>query len=108
MAAVSQALEATDLRNPRCTLLSNRDGYAVTDARDFAARFLAQMTRSVRWDLCMEAIRGRGADAILHLPPTRITHRLQLRSIPDIPFGLLDSPRQAMSPSLSRVPAPAE
>lgn len=42
----------------------------------------------------MATVIDRDPARIEHLPPTRVTYRLQLRTCPDIPSVLLDGPRQ--------------
>ena len=54
---------------PRTPLLSNRDGAAVADGRDALGRIVEQVTRPVRWDLCMATLAGRGVTGVLELLP---------------------------------------
>ena len=46
--------------DPHQILLSNADGTAVTDGRTVLARLVAQVTRPVRWDLCLDTMRELG------------------------------------------------
>jgi [acyl-carrier-protein] S-malonyltransferase len=57
--------------DPRQTLLSNADGTAVTDGRTVLARLVAQVTRPVRWDLCLNTMRELGVRATIELPPAK-------------------------------------
>jgi [acyl-carrier-protein] S-malonyltransferase len=50
-------------------LLSNADGGVVTDGTDALRRLVAQVTRPVRWDSCMAALRELGVTAVIELPP---------------------------------------
>ena len=54
---------------PRVALLSNRDGEAVASGADALERIVGQVTRPVRWDLCMEAMAARGVTGILEVLP---------------------------------------
>ncbi|CAM3780890.1 [acyl-carrier-protein] S-malonyltransferase [Micrococcus flavus] len=56
-------------QDPRTPLLSNRDGAAVADGRDAVGRIVDQVTRPVRWDLCMAALAARGVTGVLELLP---------------------------------------
>lgn len=55
--------------DPRLTLLSNRDGEPVTTGAEVLARIVDQVTRPVRWDLCMAAMSERGVTGVLELAP---------------------------------------
>ncbi|GGE68471.1 ACP S-malonyltransferase [Nesterenkonia cremea] len=51
------------------TLLSNRDGEIVSSGQEVLDRLVDQVTRPVRWDLCMEAMKAQGVTGILELLP---------------------------------------
>lgn len=55
--------------DPRLPLLSNRDGEAVESGTDVLARIVDQVTRPVRWDLCMAAMAARQVTGVLELLP---------------------------------------
>lgn len=55
--------------DPRVALLSNRDGEAVASGADALDRIVGQVTRPVRWDLCMETMAARGVTGILEVLP---------------------------------------
>jgi [acyl-carrier-protein] S-malonyltransferase len=54
---------------PRYTLLQNADGAVVGDGGEFLERLVAQVTRSVRWDACMDTLAERGVGAVVELTP---------------------------------------
>ena len=54
---------------PTTTLLSNVDGRPVASAADAMDKLVAQLTRPVRWDLCMRTIGELGTTAIVEFPP---------------------------------------
>jgi len=55
--------------DPMRPLLSNADGALVTDGADALRRLVEQVTRPVRWDACMDALRELGVTATAELPP---------------------------------------
>jgi [acyl-carrier-protein] S-malonyltransferase len=54
---------------PTRPMLSNADGELVKDGADTLRRLVAQVTRPVRWDSCMAALRELGVTAVIELPP---------------------------------------
>jgi [acyl-carrier-protein] S-malonyltransferase len=65
--AASAAAIAT--AEPTATLLSNRDGKAVTTAAAAMEALVAQLTQPVRWDLCTATLAGHDVKAIVEFPP---------------------------------------
>ncbi|WP_246632759.1 ACP S-malonyltransferase [Pseudonocardia nigra] len=55
--------------DPDRPLLSNADGSVVSDGAEALRRLVAQVTRPVRWDSCMAALRELGVTAVIELPP---------------------------------------
>ncbi|MDY6054313.1 ACP S-malonyltransferase [Micrococcus sp.] len=55
--------------DPRLPLLSNRDGQTVSTGAEALSRIVDQVTRPVRWDLCMQALADRGVTGVLELLP---------------------------------------
>lgn len=73
MAPAQEALRAhaagVPVAPPARPLLSNADGAVVTDGAEALRRLVDQVTRPVRWDSCMDALRGLGVTATAELPP---------------------------------------
>lgn len=73
MAPAQEALRAhaaeVDTSDPTHPLLSNADGAVVTDGADVLRRLVEQVTRPVRWDVCMDTLRELGITATAELPP---------------------------------------
>ncbi|HLH58095.1 MAG TPA: ACP S-malonyltransferase [Streptosporangiaceae bacterium] len=67
--ALRAAAATVTARDPRLTLLSDRDGAAVTSGRDWLDRIVAQVAAPVRWDACMRAMADAGVTALIELPP---------------------------------------
>ncbi|MDO5635086.1 MAG: ACP S-malonyltransferase [Micrococcus sp.] len=55
--------------DPQRHLLSNRDGAVVGSGAEVLSRLVDQVTRPVRWDLCMEALGAAGVTGILEVLP---------------------------------------
>lgn len=55
--------------DPAVPLLSNRDGLVVDTGRQFVEQLVDQVTRPVRWDLCMETLHQAGVTGILEVLP---------------------------------------
>lgn len=64
--AYADGLTAPD---PAVPLLSNRDGLVVGSGRQFVDQLVDQVTRPVRWDLCMKTLREAGVTGILEVLP---------------------------------------
>ena len=73
MAPAQEALRAhaagVAVAHPERPLLSNADGAVVTDGAEALRRLVDQVTRPVRWDSCMDALRELGVTATAELPP---------------------------------------
>lgn len=73
MASAQQALGAAaagfEVADPRHRLISNRDGDYVADGAEVLQRLVDQVTRPVRWDLCMETMSQAGVTGVLELLP---------------------------------------
>ena len=73
MAAAEEALRAHAASlapaDPVRPLLSNADGEVVDTGTGALDRLVAQVTRPVRWDLCMAGLRELGVTAVVELPP---------------------------------------
>jgi [acyl-carrier-protein] S-malonyltransferase len=69
--------------DPTKILLSNAEGTAVTDGRTVLERLVAQVTRPVRWDLCMNTLRAMEINATIELPPAGTLTGIVKRELPD-------------------------
>lgn len=67
--ALTEHVAGLSPADPHVPLLSNRDGEAVASGTDALDRIVDQVTRPVRWDLCMEAMAARGVTGILEVLP---------------------------------------
>jgi [acyl-carrier-protein] S-malonyltransferase len=73
MATAEEALRAhaKDISpaDPVRPLLTNADGSVVTTGEDALDRLVSQVTKPVRWDSCMAALKELGVTAVVELPP---------------------------------------
>lgn len=77
---------------PTVTLLSNADGAPVTSAADAMAKLVAQLTRPVRWDLCMATLRDREVSAVVEFPPAGTLTGIAKRELKGTPTHPVKSP----------------
>lgn len=86
MAGAEDALraEASSVtpRDPALTLLSNRDGKAIASGAEFVEQLILQVSRPVRWDLCM-ATMDKDAIQLIELPPAGALAGLAKRGMPN-------------------------
>jgi len=96
MAAAEEALEAladgvtTD--DPVRLLLSNADGTAVATGSQTIKRLVAQVTSTVRWDLCQATMRDLGVTAAIELPPAGTLTGLAKRELKGVEVVSLKTP----------------
>ncbi len=79
---------------PVTTLLSNKDGKPVTSGAAALQGLVDQVTRPVRWDLCMQTMLDEGVDQILELAPAGTLVGLAKRGMKGISATALNSPDQ--------------
>jgi [acyl-carrier-protein] S-malonyltransferase len=56
-------------KDPSRPVLSNTDGEVVAEGAELLHRLVAQVTKPVRWDSCMETLRALAITATVELPP---------------------------------------
>lgn len=83
---------AISTHDPRIQLLSNADGRVVHDGRDVLARLVAQVSRPVRWDLCMATMADLGVTALIEIPPAGTLTGLAKRALPGVETVALNTP----------------
>ncbi|WP_209326124.1 ACP S-malonyltransferase [Brevibacterium renqingii] len=73
MAPATEKLAATaadlEISDPVVSILSNSDGAAVTEGREYVDRLVRQVTNPVRWDLCQETLLASGVTGMIELVP---------------------------------------
>ncbi|MBP1135871.1 [acyl-carrier-protein] S-malonyltransferase [Arthrobacter sp. PvP023] len=96
MSPAVAALEALEPslkpRNPQVPLLSNFDGKEVTDGDAAVGSLIAQVSRPVRWDLCMETLVQRGVTGVIELAPAGTLAGLAKRGMPGVKTVAVKTP----------------
>jgi [acyl-carrier-protein] S-malonyltransferase len=79
-------------RDPRCPVISNRDGRVIHDGRDVLVRLITQVTSPVRWDLCLATLGDLGVTGVLEVPPAGVLTGLVKRALPGVETFALKTP----------------
>jgi [acyl-carrier-protein] S-malonyltransferase len=82
-------VKATD---PHHLLLSNADGTAVAHGDQLLARLVEQVTRPVRWDLCLQTLRDLGVTAAIELAPAGTLTGIAKRELPGVELLAVRTP----------------
>lgn len=77
---------------PKVPLLSNFDGGEVTDGDAAVESLIAQVSRPVRWDLCMESMGKRGVTGVIELAPAGTLAGLAKRGMPGVKTVAVKTP----------------
>lgn len=114
MAPAVSALEALapslTTHAPTVPLLSNYDGAVVPSGDAALQSLIAQVSRPVRWDLCMETMAAMGVTGLIELSPAGTLTGLAKRGIPGIATVAVKTPDdlQAAQDLLAEHSAPQE
>jgi [acyl-carrier-protein] S-malonyltransferase len=79
-------------QKPQVPLLSNFDGQAVTDGAAAVDSLIAQVSRPVRWDLCMESLVQRGVTGVIELAPAGTLAGLAKRAMSGVKTVAVKTP----------------
>ncbi|GAC1495868.1 MAG: ACP S-malonyltransferase [Pseudarthrobacter sp.] len=79
-------------QKPRVPLLSNFDGREVIDGGAAVESLIAQVSRPVRWDLCMETLMQRGVTGLIELAPAGTLAGLAKRGMPGVKTVAVKTP----------------
>ncbi|MDQ1622268.1 MAG: [acyl-carrier-protein] S-malonyltransferase [Actinomycetota bacterium] len=79
-------------QDPQVPLLSNYDGAEVTAGGAAVDSLIAQVSRPVRWDLCMETLVQRGVTGVIELAPAGTLAGLAKRGIPGVKTVAVKTP----------------
>ena len=81
-------------QDPATRVISNADGLVVTSGADVLSRIVAQISRPVRWDLCMETMLELGVTGVLELPPAGTLTGIAKRAMKGVESFALKTPDQ--------------
>ncbi|ABY22840.1 malonyl-CoA-[acyl-carrier-protein] transacylase [Renibacterium salmoninarum ATCC 33209] len=79
-------------QDPLVTLLSNHDGAALTSGKQAVQSLIDQVSRPVRWDLCMQTMLELGVDTLIELTPAGTLTGLAKRAMPGIATVAVKTP----------------
>jgi len=82
--ALAERAKSITVQDPVRPLLSNADGAVVTSGADMLDRLVAQVTKPVRWDLCMDTLAECGVTTTAELPPAGPLTGLVKRQLKDV------------------------
>ena len=85
---------AVSTRDPRTSIISNRDGHVVHDGREVVDRIVDQVELPVRWDLCMETMLDLGVTGVLEMPPAGTLTGIAKRAMKGVETFALNTPDQ--------------
>lgn len=77
---------------PAAMLLSNADGQPVASAATAMETLVAQLTRPVRWDLCVETLRQNNVTATVEFPPAGTLTGIAKRELRGMPLHAVKTP----------------
>jgi [acyl-carrier-protein] S-malonyltransferase len=101
MSPAVSALEALEPslepQSPRVPLLSNFDGQEVTEGPTAVKSLIAQVSRPVRWDLCMDTLVERGVTGVIELAPAGTLAGLAKRGMPGVKTVAVKTPEDLAS-----------
>jgi [acyl-carrier-protein] S-malonyltransferase len=90
--ALAEYANQLTAKNPAHPILSNADGEVITEGAEMLRRLVAQVTRPVRWDLCMTTLRASNVTATIELPPAGTLSGLVKRELKGIVTLALKAP----------------
>ncbi len=90
--ALRTAAASVAVSDPALPLLSNADGAVVRTGADWLERIVAQVSRPVRWDKCMQQMSRLGVTALIELPPAGTLTGLARRALPGVQLIALKDP----------------
>ena len=85
--ALAASLEVQD---PKCGVISNKDGAVIRNGREILDRIVAQISNPVRWDLCMTTL-SENVSGALEVPPAGTLVGLLKRAVPIVETFALKS-----------------
>lgn len=72
-----------EVRDPAKRLWTNFDGSQMANGEEVLESLVAQVSRPVRWDLCMRSFESSGLETVVELPPAGALTGLLKRGVPE-------------------------
>ncbi|CAA9361654.1 MAG: Malonyl CoA-acyl carrier protein transacylase [uncultured Frankineae bacterium] len=89
-------VEQTAATDAVCDVVANGDGAVLRDGRELMRRLVGQLTRPVRFDLCLQSLsaseHGSGATEAVELAPAGVLAGMAKRALPGVPVTALRTP----------------
>lgn len=90
--ALSDAAGSVGPKDPEFPLYSNRDGSLVPSGARALEWMVGQVSRPVRWDLCMQSFESDGIQGMMELAPAGALVGLAKRALKGIPTVAINTP----------------
>jgi [acyl-carrier-protein] S-malonyltransferase len=81
---LAQAVGDVIPADPARPLLTNADGHVVADGAEYLSLLVRQLTRPVRWDLCMAQLAALGVTGVIEFTPAGTLTGLVKRELPGV------------------------
>ena len=92
VAALSELRPSLGVSDPQVPLLSNFDGQEVASGAGAVESLIEQVSRPVRWDLCMETLAAKGVTGVIELAPAGTLVGLAKRGMKGIQTAAVKTP----------------
>ena len=92
-------VEAIPAQDAVCDVVANADGAVLRDGRELMTRLVGQLTRPVRFDLCLASLAG--ASDAFELAPAGVLAGFVKRGLPGVPVTALKTPADLPSDVLA-------
>jgi [acyl-carrier-protein] S-malonyltransferase len=89
---LAEAAEQLDVNAQHRGIVSNLDGAMLTTGPLLQQRIVTQLTAPVRFDLCLQTLRGLGVTSVVELAPGGVLAGLARRELSDVDVVALRSP----------------
>jgi [acyl-carrier-protein] S-malonyltransferase len=86
----AQLVAELEPHDAECDVIANADGAVLRDGRELLDRLVGQLTRPVRFDLCLAA--ASSATEAVELAPGGVLKGLAKRALPELPVRALRTP----------------
>lgn len=84
--------QSVSTRDPRTRLLSNSDGLVVAHGPDMVQRIVGQVSRPVRWDLCMQTMADLGVTGLMEVTPAGTLTGIAKRNLKGVELFNFNTP----------------
>lgn len=89
---LAKAVGGVTAADPTRPLLTNSDGRVVTSGAEYLSLLVRQLTRPVRWDLCMAQLAALGVTGVVEFTPAGTLTGLVKRELPGVATLAIKTP----------------